>query len=263
MLSGFHTIAQDLRRSITEGDLGPNEQLPAIGDLARNYGTTAVTVRRALRALEEEGLVRVAHGVGTFVADWSGQFDQLHIPSFSAEMAASALASSTEVWGKETGMAAPAAAAALQCDNWVAMLARLRRVEGVPIVFQCSYIAPEHEDLVREYTPQRSLYSLLYQRTGRVPVSAAEEMRVIALPPHAAAALEAPVGSPAWFSTRTTSDAGGAPLLYDEAYFAGDRIRLRIDRRGAQSLLHYSIRPAPQTNSHKTLASGVPLREDP
>src|SRR5690349_16246657 len=80
------TIAQVLRRDITAGRLRPGEQLPPISALAKAYRTTAITVRRALRTLEEEGLIRVDHGVGTFVADWSGRYDLLHLPSFSTEM---------------------------------------------------------------------------------------------------------------------------------------------------------------------------------
>src|SRR6476469_3686184 len=85
--SGASGIALALRRDIAAGRLSPAEQLPPINALAQAYRTTAITVRRALRTLEEEGLVRVEHGVGTFVADWSGRYDLLHLPSFSAQMA--------------------------------------------------------------------------------------------------------------------------------------------------------------------------------
>src|SRR5438874_9375286 len=84
--SGYLGIAAALRERITRGELPAGAQLPPIGELARQHATTAITARRALRALEEEGLVRVEHGVGTFVADWARGFDLL--PSFGAEMAA-------------------------------------------------------------------------------------------------------------------------------------------------------------------------------
>src|SRR4051794_27495868 len=95
--NGYLAIAGSIRERILHGELPPGAQLPPISELARRHETTAVTVRRALRHLEEEGLVRVEHGVGTFAADWTRSFDLL--PSFRSEMASRALRSTTEVLG--------------------------------------------------------------------------------------------------------------------------------------------------------------------
>src|SRR5437660_708578 len=84
---GFVGIAEPLRRAIVRGELTPSSQLPPISELAQRHRTTAITVRRALRMLEEEGLVRVEHGVGTFVVDWAAGYDQLHLPAFAEELA--------------------------------------------------------------------------------------------------------------------------------------------------------------------------------
>src|SRR5690349_7175703 len=96
---GYLSIAARLREQILEGALPPGTQLPSISELARRHETTPITVRRALRQLEEEGLVRVEHGVGTFAADWARSFDLL--PTFRAEMASRALNSRTEVLRRE------------------------------------------------------------------------------------------------------------------------------------------------------------------
>src|SRR5690349_40972 len=98
--AGYPAIAQALRGSIVRGEMKAGEQLPPISALARCFGTTAITVRRALRLLEEQGLVRVEHGNGTFVADWSRAYDLPHLPSFSAEMAARELRVETVVRGR-------------------------------------------------------------------------------------------------------------------------------------------------------------------
>ena len=55
-LRGFNAIADALRRALLAGELTPGAQLPPIGEMARQYGATAITVRRALRALERVGL---------------------------------------------------------------------------------------------------------------------------------------------------------------------------------------------------------------
>ncbi|MGH4035888.1 winged helix-turn-helix domain-containing protein [Actinomycetota bacterium Odt1-20B] len=58
-------VAQDLKRRIHAGQLG--ERLPVQTELAAEYGVGEETLRKAVRALEEEGLVKVAGFRGTFV----------------------------------------------------------------------------------------------------------------------------------------------------------------------------------------------------
>src|SRR5262245_24239071 len=45
----------------------PGDQLPAEPDLAAAYSVSRATVREALQSLEQDGVVRRVHGLGTFV----------------------------------------------------------------------------------------------------------------------------------------------------------------------------------------------------
>ncbi|MFE8016823.1 GntR family transcriptional regulator [Streptomyces antibioticus] len=62
-----HDIADDLRRQITTGRIPPGERLPSETALAGRYAVSTVTLRRALSALQGEGLVEKIHGKGNFV----------------------------------------------------------------------------------------------------------------------------------------------------------------------------------------------------
>jgi GntR family transcriptional regulator len=211
--------------------------------MALQYGTTAITVRRALRMLEEEGLVRVEHGVGTFVADWARAYDLLHLPSFAREMAARDLRSETEVRGRRFGVRHPRGAAALDLavDAPLAVLERLRRVEGLPLIFQRSYLPDALRGLVSAYHPDGSLYEMLREQTGRAPLSSEETIRAIPLAEDAARELGAEAGSVGWSASRTTSDTAGVALLYDEAYSAGNRVELRVRRRANQTFVEHAV----------------------
>ncbi|GAB5373921.1 MAG: GntR family transcriptional regulator [Acuticoccus sp.] len=63
-----HQLYLLLRDGILRGQIAADEQLPSEKTLAERHGVSRVTVRRALERLDEEGLVRRVHGVGTFVA---------------------------------------------------------------------------------------------------------------------------------------------------------------------------------------------------
>ncbi|MFJ5722322.1 GntR family transcriptional regulator [Streptomyces sp. NPDC093149] len=67
MRSRHHDIADDLRQQITTGRIRPSERLPSEADLADQYKVSTVTLRRALAALQGEGLVEKVHGKGNFV----------------------------------------------------------------------------------------------------------------------------------------------------------------------------------------------------
>ncbi len=65
----FRRIADDLRTRIRGGDLHAGDQIPTLETLMADYGTTTVTVRRALDELAREGLTEARPTVGTFVRD--------------------------------------------------------------------------------------------------------------------------------------------------------------------------------------------------
>ncbi len=56
-----------LRNRILNGDYPPNSSLPSGLDLARELGTSYVTITRVFKALESEGYVTGKRGQGTFV----------------------------------------------------------------------------------------------------------------------------------------------------------------------------------------------------
>jgi GntR family transcriptional regulator len=60
-------MADELRRAIVDGTLGPGERLPSERELALRYGTARNTAREAVRILSEQGLVTSEHGRGSFV----------------------------------------------------------------------------------------------------------------------------------------------------------------------------------------------------
>jgi len=62
-------LAWALRARITGGRLPRGERLPGARELAAEVGVNVNTVRAVYARLEEEGLLAIVHGRGTFVAD--------------------------------------------------------------------------------------------------------------------------------------------------------------------------------------------------
>lgn len=61
-------IMDEVRRAVALGDLEADDPLPSVRDLAAELRVNPNTVSQAYRALDDEGVVYVRRGRGTFVA---------------------------------------------------------------------------------------------------------------------------------------------------------------------------------------------------
>ena len=60
-------LAEQIRLLVRRGALSPGDPLPTVRELAVALGINANTVARVYRDLQQEGLLRLERGLGTFV----------------------------------------------------------------------------------------------------------------------------------------------------------------------------------------------------
>jgi GntR family transcriptional regulator len=63
----YKQIADHLRTAIARGRLREGDQLPSEAQLMDHYGVARMTIRNAMRLLQDEGLVTAEHGRGVYV----------------------------------------------------------------------------------------------------------------------------------------------------------------------------------------------------
>jgi len=63
----YKQIADHLRDAIARSRLREGEQLPSEAQLMEHYGVARMTIRNALRVLQDEGLTTAEHGRGVYV----------------------------------------------------------------------------------------------------------------------------------------------------------------------------------------------------
>ena len=64
----YEQIVTQIKSQIMDGSLKENEMLPSVRSLAKGIKVSALTVKKAYDALEEEGFVVTIHGKGSYVA---------------------------------------------------------------------------------------------------------------------------------------------------------------------------------------------------
>lgn len=67
MIPIYEQIMDQIKTLIAHGKLQENDSLPSVRSLANELKISALTVKKAYDALEEEGYTRTIHGKGTYV----------------------------------------------------------------------------------------------------------------------------------------------------------------------------------------------------
>ena len=229
----WHQTERTLRALIADGTWSDGAQLPNEAKLSEMLGVSRITMRHALRNMEEWGLLRREQGRGTFVRSSTVIAGARGPTSLTQEMADRGLSVGSRLLELKEIPADNAIASALEIREGVAVvkLRRLRSGGGQPIGIQTAYLpAKRTPGLADTGDPVISLYAILRDRYGLVPQSALEVYRVGAVSPEDAELLEVAAGSPAFIVQRTTSDARG-PYEFTLSTMRGDRYEIRSKLR--------------------------------
>jgi DNA-binding LacI/PurR family transcriptional regulator len=73
----YMQVMQDIKASITNGDLRPGDRLKAEAEYIRIYSVSSITIRKAMAGLVQEGYLRRVKGRGSFVSDtWQSGYSK-------------------------------------------------------------------------------------------------------------------------------------------------------------------------------------------
>src|SRR5207253_744591 len=101
----YHRTAEARRARIRAGELQPGVRLNNQRGLARDFGVTLMTLRQALEVLERDHLIERRHGLGTFVAAPSVDYEILKYQRFAADLLAHGESVDTRLLGTRFGPA--------------------------------------------------------------------------------------------------------------------------------------------------------------
>lgn len=225
----WHQAEMALRGLIDAGEWTSGTQIPNEERLGDMLGISRITVRHALRNLEEAGLLRREHGRGTFVRSATVVAGVRGLTSFTDEMRTLALTPSTTLLRADRISATEDIAEALEIGSGdpVVRLKRLRLGNGMPIGIQTSHL-PEVRvpGLLENAATVQSLYNLLRDTYGIVPIKAKEVYRVGRVAPDDSAVLQLPAETPAFEVERVAYDGRGA-FEYAVSTMRADRYEIR------------------------------------
>jgi GntR family transcriptional regulator len=214
---------------IAVGEVKAGSRLPPERELCQLLGISRVTLRKALAALVEEGVLRSAHGRGWYVASPERKEWPNTLESFTETARRMGLVSSSRVLRSELGTSTLDEAEAFQIAPGTPLyrLDRVRMLDGVPIAVDESLVPGDIAvglDAV-DFTT-RSLYDTIaglgFQLAqADTTIEARQADGVLA--GHLAIAA----GTPVLEMRQIVRDRNQRPLLSSVIRYAGDRYRLR------------------------------------
>jgi GntR family transcriptional regulator len=227
-------IAESLRERIRHGALARGSRLANQRALAREFGVALMTLRQALELLEKDGLIRRRHGLGTFVASRSIDYDILQFRTFAGDLSAHGQAVETRFLGCRFRRPDRAVAQGLGLPDGEAVfvLDRLRLVDRRPMSYQRSFLPKSiGREVARANLATTPLRNVLRFKLGIEIARAHETVFAVTLRRSEARQLSCLSGSPAFRSERISWDAEGRPVVFDRVFIPGDRFRITRELR--------------------------------
>lgn len=228
-----YQLREIMRQEIVAGRWPVGERLPSERDLCVIFSVSRPTVRGAIEALVDEGLLRREKGRGTYIASPKIVEGLLQTPfGFSDSMQAQAIEFTTRVLAVEVRPAPYIVARELRLADGapVIFLERVRSTGGEPILTVASYLPEESfSGLAAEDFTRSSLYHVLRTRYGMTMARARRYMEAVPADRHEAELLGVRVGLPLMQIDSTTYTESGIPFEFYRAFHRGDRTRFLVE----------------------------------
>ncbi len=228
-----HQVYLDLKAALDHGTYSPGDRLPTERDLARHYGCSLITVRRALSELTREQRLEHTQGRGTHVLQPRIDRDLADTNSFAEEMTRLGLIAETRIVAARAERAGESVAAALQLTpgDPTLYLERLRLASGDPLLLEMVHLpADRFPGLLASDLERGSLYELLRRRYQTEIAAARESLEPVLLRAREARLLGLKPRSPALLVEGIATTSDGVPVELSRTFVRGDRTRYSLER---------------------------------
>ncbi|WP_128515490.1 phosphonate metabolism transcriptional regulator PhnF [Tabrizicola thermarum] len=224
-------IAEGLSGDIAAGHYRPGDRLPTEAALAARFGVNRHTVRHALAALAERGVVHSRQGAGVFVAQRPTDYPLGRRVRFHQNVLAAGQTPSRRISRSETRAsdAEEARTLRLKAGDPVLVVEGVSLADGQPIAaFRSIFPAARFPGLSEAVQETGSITQAL-AALGLTDYTRAETRLTAQLAdPVLALALAVRTGAPVMRSVAVNVDPKGVPVELGTTWFAGERVTLTV-----------------------------------
>ena len=223
-------LMEEIEKNIENGIYKPGDRIMTEAEMAKEYGVSLITVRKAVGSLIEKGLVIRRQGKGTFITK----------PKFSRNM--KKLQSFTEMSEKmgvrpggkmlENRLIGAdektAARLSIKPGSSVVYISRLRYADQEPVQIERNYFPLKYAFLLEAQFNNNSLLGFLQEKAGARVASSEKVIELCRATAEEAELLEVKKGDYLLFVQSTAYDSEGEPIYAGIQIINGDRFSLYV-----------------------------------
>lgn len=227
----WKSIAATLTSEIADGQYAPGDKLPTEASLATRFGVNRHTVRHALAAMADDGLVHARRGAGVFVAQTPTDYPIGRRVRFHQNLKAAGRVPAKEILVLETRTASPRECEALKLTKGdpVHVYEGLSLADGQPIaIFRSVFPAARFPTLLEDLKDTRSVTAALTRNGISDYTRASTRLTAKQATPTQGLHLRVAEHAPILRTVGINIDETGQPIEYGHTWFAGDRVTLTI-----------------------------------
>ncbi len=237
----YYQIELQVREDIESGKYRPGERLPTEKVLQELYGVSRVTIRTALRRLEEEGLIATQRGRGTFVTIQGGEAQRIErhttrLHSFEEDIARQGGKPKIKILSLERIPVSQRMASLLEIPDGVEVT-RVRRVGWVgeaPLWIESRYLHPDIDHgVLGEDVRNPSISVALESHSGRKVDRSHLRITAASATSDQARTLQIEKGDPVLIN-EFVDYANSKPIEAARAVFRADRYAFSVDVIGTE-----------------------------
>jgi GntR family phosphonate transport system transcriptional regulator len=228
----WRLVADGIERGIADGRFAAGEKLPGEIEIAETYRVNRHTVRRALAALAERGLVRAERGSGTYVEAQRLAYPLRSRTRFSEIVGAGGreprgqlIEASEDIASREL-----ARELGLKTGAPLVRIESLRLADRTPICVSTSWLSAElFPDAGDVFAATRSMTKLLAHYGIRDYRRGSTRITAGIVDATDASRLDLALGRPILVVDSTDVDPDGKPLVTKRSRFAAERVEFLVE----------------------------------
>ena len=227
-------LMEELETSIRNGVYKPGDKIMTKAEMAKEYGVSLITVRKAVGSLMEKGLVVRKQGKGTFVTKPKYSRNMKKLQSFTEMCEQMGVKPGAQVLENRLIMADKKVADRLGIEpgSNVVYISRLRLADGEPVQVEKSYFPLKYAFLLEEDLNNGSMFECLKEKAGAKVASSEKMIELCRATAEEAALMDVKKGDYLLFVKSTAYDENGEPMYAGIQLINGDRFSLYVYESG-------------------------------
>lgn len=227
-------LMEELETSIRNGVYKPGDKIMTEAEMAKEYGVSLITVRKAVGSLMEKGLVVRKQGKGTFVTKPKYSRNMKKLQSFTEMCEQMGVKPGAQVLENWLIMADKKVADRLGIEpgSNVVYISRLRLADGEPVQVEKSYFPLKYAFLLEEDLNNGSMFECLKEKAGAKVASSEKMIELCRATAEEAALMDVKKGDYLLFVKSTAYDENGEPMYAGIQLINGDRFSLYVYESG-------------------------------